>query len=83
MIASVYRFELKSPPTGAFFSKKAPRRHSSGRIETMAQDTQSDYTHKLRTVLDVTKAIRSIIHLDVLLDTIVQVDDGTGWPSPT
>ena len=35
-------------------------------------DTQSDYTQKLRKVLDVTKAFRSIIHLDVLLDTIVQ-----------
>ncbi len=72
MIASVHRFELKSPPTGAFFSKQAPQRRSSGRIEAMAQDTQSDYTQKLRTVLDVTKAFRSIIHLDVLLDTIVQ-----------
>jgi len=38
----------------------------------MSQDTSSDYTQKLRTVLDVTKAFRSIIHLDVLLDAIVQ-----------
>ena len=38
----------------------------------MAQDTQSDYNQRLRTVLDVTKAFRSIIHLDVLLDTIVR-----------
>jgi putative methionine-R-sulfoxide reductase with GAF domain len=38
----------------------------------MSQDTASDYTQKLRTVLDVTKAFRSIIHLDVLLDAIVR-----------
>lgn len=38
----------------------------------MSQDTRSDYAQKLRTVLDVTKAFRSIIHLDVLLDAIVQ-----------
>jgi putative methionine-R-sulfoxide reductase with GAF domain len=43
----------------------------------MAQDTQSDYNQALRTVLDVTKAFRSIIHLDVLLDTIVQTAAGT------
>jgi hypothetical protein len=38
----------------------------------MAQESQSDYIGKLTTVLDLTKAFRSIIHLDVLLDTIVQ-----------
>jgi putative methionine-R-sulfoxide reductase with GAF domain len=38
----------------------------------MNQGSESDYIQKLRTVLDVTKAYRSIIHVDVLLDTIVQ-----------
>ncbi len=38
----------------------------------MSSDPESIYVHKLKTVLDVTKAYRSIIHLDVLLDTIVQ-----------
>lgn len=38
----------------------------------MISDPESNYVHKLKTVLDVTKAYRSIIHLDVLLDTIVQ-----------
>lgn len=38
----------------------------------MPQDTPSEYTRKLRTVLDVTKAFRSIIHLDVLLEAIVR-----------
>jgi len=38
----------------------------------MSQDIQSDYHQKLKTVLDITKAFRSIIHLDVLLDVIVQ-----------
>ncbi len=38
----------------------------------MSSDLQSDYVHKLKTVLDITKAFRSIIHLDVLLDTIVR-----------
>ena len=38
----------------------------------MSQDSSSDYAQKLRTVLDVTKAFRSIIHLDVLLDAIVR-----------
>lgn len=39
----------------------------------MGQDSQSStYVQKLRTVLDVTKAFRSIIHLDVLLDTLVR-----------
>ncbi len=38
----------------------------------MSQDLQSDYVHKLKAVLDVTKAFRSIIHLDVLLDMIVR-----------
>lgn len=35
-------------------------------------DLESSYVRKLETVLDVTKAYRSIIHLDVLLDTIVR-----------
>ncbi len=38
----------------------------------MSSDQESNYVHKLKTVLDVTKAYRSIIHLDVLLDTIVR-----------
>lgn len=37
----------------------------------MSQE-QSDYLDKLRTVLDVTKAFRSIIHIDLLLDTIMR-----------
>ena len=38
----------------------------------MSHDSRSDYTQKLRTVLDVTKAFRSIIHLDILLEAIVK-----------
>ena len=72
MIASVHCFELKSPPPGLNQQERRPIDPALVEFETMAQDTQSNYNQKLRTVLDVTKAFRSIIHLDVLLDTIVQ-----------
>ena len=42
----------------------------------MTED-QVQYLEKLRTVLDVTKAFRSIIHIDVLLDTIVKTASET------
>ncbi len=38
----------------------------------MSTNTPFTYHHNLKTVLDVTKAFRSIIHLDVLLETIVR-----------
>ncbi|MFQ5791834.1 MAG: HD domain-containing phosphohydrolase [Acidobacteriota bacterium] len=38
----------------------------------MNEKWQSGYAEKLATVLDVTKAFRRIIHLDVLLDTLVR-----------
>ncbi len=72
MIAPVHCFELKSPPPGLNQQKRRRIDPALVEFETMAQDTQSNYNQKLRMVLDVTKAFRSIIHLDVLLDTIVQ-----------
>jgi putative methionine-R-sulfoxide reductase with GAF domain len=38
----------------------------------MSSDPKTSYSQKLEAVLNLTKAFRSIIHLDVLLDTIVR-----------